>query len=185
MILDWSLMHTFYTQSLCNLLFYISENQLSIETVKFACAELLKRNEPVFYQYRQLLTPAQWNFLIAIAKEGKVKQLTAQKFISQYEIGTPANARRISRHCLTRNYCLNYKLKKKPLTAFMMYSCHAGLKMNIDCEFIGFRTISFHSKSKFIDKNQYPLIKFCSFELITLTDKQHVKDCFWNKKYSR
>ncbi|GAB1453887.1 ATP-binding protein [Draconibacterium sp.] len=119
MILDWSLMHTFYTQSLCNLLFYISENQLSIETVKFACAELLKRNEPVFYQYRQLLTPAQWNFLIAIAKEGKVKQLTAQKFISQYEIGTPANARRISRALLDKELLLELQTKKE--TSYRVY----------------------------------------------------------------
>lgn len=60
MVLNWSLMHTFYTQSLCNMLYYIAESEITIDTVKLACLELLKRNEPVFYQYRQLLTTAQW-----------------------------------------------------------------------------------------------------------------------------
>lgn len=113
MVLNWSLMHTFYTQSLCNMLYYIAESEITIDTVKLACSELLKRNEPVFYQYRQLLTTAQWNFLIAIAKEGEVKQLTAQKFISQYEIGTPANARRISRSLLDKELLLELPYKKE------------------------------------------------------------------------
>ena len=119
MILEWSLMHTFYTQSLCNILYYTSESQITKETVKLACVELLKRNEPVFYQYRQLLTVAQWNFLIAIAKEGEVKQLTAQKFISQYEIGTPANARRISKSLLEKELLLELPSKKE--TTYRVY----------------------------------------------------------------
>lgn len=106
MILDWSLRHTFYTQSLCNILFYTAENKITAETVKQAGLELLKQNEPAFFQYRQLLTTIQWNFLIAIAKEGEVKQLTAQKFISKYKIGTPANARRISKSLLEKELLL-------------------------------------------------------------------------------
>lgn len=119
MVLNWSLIHTFYTQSLCNMLYYMAENQITIDTVKQACVELLKRNEPVFYQYRQLLTAAQWNFLIAIAKEGEVKQLTAQKFISQYDIGTPANARRISRSLLDKELLLELQYKKE--TSYRVY----------------------------------------------------------------
>lgn len=115
MVLDWSLVHTFYTQSLCNMLYYMADHTITIDLVKLACVELLKRNEPVFYQYRQLLTSAQWNFLIAIAKEGEVKQLTAQKFISQYGIGTPANARRISRSLLDKELLLEISRKKETL----------------------------------------------------------------------
>ena len=119
MILEWSLMHTFYTQSLCNTLFYIADDEITIDTVKLACVELLKRNEPVFCQYRQLLTKAQWNFLIAIAKEKEVRQLTAQKFISQYEIGTPANARRISKSLLEKELLLELPSKKE--TTYRVY----------------------------------------------------------------
>ena len=113
MVLSWSRMHTFYAQNLCNMLYYMADSQITIDTVKLACVELLKRNEPVFYQYRQLLTTAQWNFLIAIAKEGEIKQLTAQKFIAQYEIGTPANARRISRSLLEKELLLELTNKKE------------------------------------------------------------------------
>jgi len=119
MVLNWSLRHTFYTQSLCNMLYYNADSQITIDTVKLASFELLKRNEPVFYQFRQLLTSAQWNFLIAIAKEGEVKQLTAQKFISLYEIGTPANARRISRSLLEKELLLELSYKKE--TSYRVY----------------------------------------------------------------
>jgi hypothetical protein len=119
MVLDWSLLHTFYTQSLCNMLYYMADDQVTIDTVKRACVELLKRNEPVFYQYRQLLTSAQWNFLIAIAKEGEVKQLTAQKFIAKYEIGTPANARRISRALVEKELLL--EITNKKVTTYRVY----------------------------------------------------------------
>ncbi len=119
MVLEWSLMHTFYTQSLCNMLYSLAESPITVDTVKLACYELLKRNEPVFYQYRQLLTPAQWNFLIAIAKEKEVKQLTAQKFIAQYAIGTPANARRISRSLVEKE--LLFEISEKKGTSYRVY----------------------------------------------------------------
>ena len=119
MVLDWSRRHTFYTQSLCNMLYYSAENEITTETVKQAALELLTQNEPVFFQYRQLLTSIQWNFLIAIAKEGEVKQLTAQKFISKYKIGTPANARRISKSLLEKELILETSSKEG--TSYRVY----------------------------------------------------------------
>jgi uncharacterized protein len=115
LVMDWSQGYTFYTQSVCNLLYYMAEERIEVETVKQACFELLKRNEPVFYQYRQMLTTGQWNFLIAIAKEGEVKQLTAQKFISKYNIGSPANARRISKSLIDKELLLQITQKKETI----------------------------------------------------------------------
>jgi len=94
-ILDLTKQHTFYTQNLCNTIFSMKFNEVTHETVKIAMADLLKENEPYFYQYRQFLTPAQWNFLIAVANEDEVVHYTAHKFISKYNIGTPANAKRL------------------------------------------------------------------------------------------
>ncbi len=94
-ILNWSKRHTFYTQNLCNVVFRLSDTEITPDIVKLACADLLTSYEPVFFQYRSLLTPAQWNFLIAVAKEDEVRQPTAQRFIMDYRIGTPANARRL------------------------------------------------------------------------------------------
>jgi uncharacterized protein len=119
LILHWSKGHTFYTQSLCNMVFLLGNQQITIDLIKKACVELLKRNEPVFFQYRQLLTPAQWNFLIAIAKEGEVQQLTAQKFIAKYKIGTPANARRISKSLLEKELLLGISVKSG--TTYQVY----------------------------------------------------------------
>lgn len=95
MIMQWTKGYTFYTQNLCNRIFAFGDKKITIASVKFACNDLLKCNEPVFYQYRQLLTPGQWNFLIAVAKEESVRQITAQQFLARYRIGTPANARRL------------------------------------------------------------------------------------------
>ena len=111
-ILFWTKQHTFYTQSLCNMIYSMDENRITLQLVKRGCNELLKRNEAVFFQFRQLLTSGQWNFLIAVAKEGEVTQLTAQKFIATYEIGTPANARRISRSLIDKELILETAGKK-------------------------------------------------------------------------
>ena len=111
-ILSWTRQHTFYTQSVCNMVYSMGEKVVTIQLVKQACNDLLKRNEAVFFQFRQLLTSGQWNFLIAVAKEGEVTQLTAQKFIATYEIGTPANARRISRSLIDKELILETANKK-------------------------------------------------------------------------
>lgn len=119
MIFSWSLRHTFYTQSLCNMTYSMGKGKVTIETVKAACVELLKRSEPVFLQYRQLLTVAQWNFLIAVAKEGEVKRITTQKFIADYGIGTPANSRRIAQALTEKELLL--KISDKNETVYRIY----------------------------------------------------------------
>lgn len=113
LILDWSKLHTFYTQSLCNMIFSFKKAEIDIHLVKETCISLLKSNEPVFYQYRQLLTTAQWNYLIAVAKEDKVSQLTAQNFLLKYNIGTPANSKRISESLLEKELLLKISDREK------------------------------------------------------------------------
>jgi hypothetical protein len=118
-ILSWSKQYTFFTQSLCNMSYFIANETVDVNVVKKACIELLKRSEAVFFQYRQLLTPAQWNFLIAVAKEGEVKQLTAKRFISQYNIGTPADAKRISKSLLEKELLLEITAQTE--TVYQVY----------------------------------------------------------------
>jgi hypothetical protein len=111
-ILTWTKCHTFFTQSVCNMTYQMADKNVTIEDVKAACGELLKRSEPVFFQYRQLLTPAQWNFLIAVSKEGEVNQLTAKKFINQYGLGTPSDVRRISKSLIEKELLLETQTKQ-------------------------------------------------------------------------
>ena len=95
-ILDWTRRHTYYTQSLCNTVYAEHQSkEVTIESVKSACLHVLQTNEPVYLQYRRLLTDNQWHFLIAVAKEQQVKQITSKKFMSDYGIGTPASSKRI------------------------------------------------------------------------------------------
>jgi len=118
-ILQWTYCHTFYTQSLCNIVFSLGVAHITLAEVKTACLQILIQNEPVFLQYRQLLTAAQWNFLIALAKEENVKHITAQNFIARHEIGTPANARRISKALVDKD--LVYVSSETKETSYQVY----------------------------------------------------------------
>lgn len=94
-ILDWTKIHTFYTQSLCNHVFLKSNRKIGKDEVLKSASQILKENEQTFIQWRDLLTPNQWNYLKAVAKEQTVEMPYAAQFIQKYNIGTSANSQRI------------------------------------------------------------------------------------------
>lgn len=94
-ILDWTKIHTFYTQSLCNHVFLKSGKSIGKEDVMRSAAQILKENEQTFIQWRDLLTSNQWNYLKAVAKEQVVTQPYASQFLQKYNIGTSANSQRL------------------------------------------------------------------------------------------
>ena len=87
-ILEFTQKHTYYTQMLCNQLFGAGIKNITTENVHATCVEILAQNENTFYQYRNLLTTAQWDLLVAIAKEEKVKKPHSVEFIKKYQLGT-------------------------------------------------------------------------------------------------
>jgi len=87
-ILNFTQSHTYYTQMLCNQLFGADNRNIIAANVYAACTEILAQNENTFYQYRNLLTAAQWDLLTAIAKEEKVKKPHSVEFIKKYQLGT-------------------------------------------------------------------------------------------------
>lgn len=95
-ILDWTRRHTYYTQQLCHTIYANGSEDITIEEVKKACEQLMKQGETVYLQYRQMLTDKQWNYLIAIAKEGSVQRITAVAFLKNHKIGTPSVSRRLA-----------------------------------------------------------------------------------------
>lgn len=105
-IMTWSKGYTYYTQCLCNALFASETALISTNQVKEAANDLLTRQEPVFLQYRSLLTTAQWNYLIAVAKEQVVRQITNQSFLKTHGIGTPANSARLAKSLLEKDLLL-------------------------------------------------------------------------------
>lgn len=95
-ILDWTRRHTYYTQQLCHTVYADGSETVTIDDVKKACEQLMKQGEAVYLQYRQMLTDKQWDYLIAIAKEGSVQQITASAFLKAHKIGTPSVSRRLA-----------------------------------------------------------------------------------------
>ncbi len=93
-ICNWTLLHTFYTQKYCKELFATSDQKIDMEEAKKVAAKLLQSQEGKFYQYRNLLTPQQWQLLKAVAKEQKLTQPNAQHFIKKYTIGNASAVRK-------------------------------------------------------------------------------------------
>ena len=93
-ISEWTRLHTFYTQAVCNRLFAEGHSRISLPVAQATCGNLLLEQEAVFFQYRSLLTASQWQLLAAIAKEEKLFQPNARQFISKYKLGTPSNVKR-------------------------------------------------------------------------------------------
>ncbi len=87
-ILEFTNSHTFYTQYFCNHLFALNYKKIEINQVQSCAIEILKINEPTYYQYRNLITSAQWQLLKAIAKEVKLYKPHAVSFIQKYKLGT-------------------------------------------------------------------------------------------------
>ena len=95
-ILGWTRRHTYYTQQLCHTIFANGDKNVTLDVVKAACGQLMRQGEAVYLQYRQMLTDKQWSYLIAVAKEGSVKQITASAFLKHHKIGTPSVSRRLA-----------------------------------------------------------------------------------------
>ena len=95
-ILTWTRRHTYYTQQLCHTIYANGNQTIDLEEVKLACSQLMQQSETVYLQYRQMLTDKQWDYLIAIAKEESVQQITAAAFLKRHKIGTPSVSRRLA-----------------------------------------------------------------------------------------
>ena len=95
-ILDWTRRHTYYTQQLCHTVFANGDENVGIVEAKAACDQLMKQGEAVYLQYRQMLTVKQWGFLIAVAKEGSVQQITSAQFLGRHKIGSASASQRLA-----------------------------------------------------------------------------------------
>ena len=95
-ILDWTRRHTYFTQQLCHTVFAAGDRKIGIDEVKAACDQLMRQGEAVYLQYRQMLTVKQWNYLIAVAKEGSVQQITSAQFLGRHKIGSASASQRLA-----------------------------------------------------------------------------------------
>ena len=93
-ILQFSRRHTYYTQALCNRLYATKNSAIDSSFVRQEAYLLVQEQEAIYYQYRQLLSDAQWQLLIAIALEEKVFQPTAAPFIQKYKLSASSTVQR-------------------------------------------------------------------------------------------
>lgn len=95
-ILEWTKRHTYYTQTICNRVFAESSSKkITLDDAKSAATSILRFEITNFIERRNLITDKQWRFLVAVAKEGSVKQPTASAFLMKYGIGNSATAKKI------------------------------------------------------------------------------------------
>ena len=93
-VLDWTRIHTYYTQRVCHNLIDTGEKHLTLDIARKECQDILDGESFNYLQLREILPIQQWRFLIGLAKEEKVTQITANSFISKYKIGSAATSRR-------------------------------------------------------------------------------------------
>ena len=93
-ILEWTRVHTYYTQRLCNEAFSLSDSKVDMDIVSKAIQSILDSERERFREIRRLITKAQWKMLGAIAKEGSVTQITSSAFLSKYGISSGPTALR-------------------------------------------------------------------------------------------
>ena len=93
-ILAWTKRHTYFTQRLCHTIYNLGVQAVDVSEAKQAALQIIQADTIIFNQYQQMLTAGQWNFLIAVAKEDQVSQVTSCEFIQRYKLG---NASSISR----------------------------------------------------------------------------------------
>ena len=68
-IMEWTKVHTFYVQALCNKLYSLSEKNIDNKILQRMCFDILIQNEGTFINYKNLLPTQQWNLLKAMQEE--------------------------------------------------------------------------------------------------------------------
>ena len=118
-ILSWTLLHTYYTQTICNGIFAGGKKNVSIEQVKRVCDEQLNLQQISYMQYRSLLSPIQWQLLLGIAKEGLVTEPQAQDFLRKYKISAASSAQKALKALSDKDMILSIETTGK--TAYRVY----------------------------------------------------------------
>lgn len=93
-VLKWTDNHTYYVQLLCNRIFLSGSAEITNGVWKEEASRLLQEQEPVFYNYRGMLTNPQWQLLKAIGREGEVFEPTSAEFINRNNLGAGATVLR-------------------------------------------------------------------------------------------
>jgi AAA+ ATPase superfamily predicted ATPase len=90
-IFNWTRLHTYYVQYVCNHLFQKGENRIEEGQVNEVFHQIITDFEPQYINYRNLLPSHQFRLLTAIAEEDGVTQPTSGNFIRQNDLTSPSS----------------------------------------------------------------------------------------------
>lgn len=93
LILQLSDLSTFHVQFLCNKIYGQLFKTITEKEVISVFINLLKENELIYFNYKNLLTANQFKLLQAIALEGKVVQITSKEFIQNHKLGAASSVK--------------------------------------------------------------------------------------------
>lgn len=93
-LMNWADGHTYYVQLLCNRIFLTGTVEIIESIWKEEAHRLLIEQEPVFFNYRGMLTFPQWSLLKGIANEGELFEPTGNDFIVRHKLGSPSTVLR-------------------------------------------------------------------------------------------
>jgi uncharacterized protein len=90
-IFDWTRLHTFYVQHICNLLYESDQKEIDISLINRIFERVMTSNEPLFANYRNLIPTHQYSLLQAIAVENGIDKPTSGEFIQKYRLTTASS----------------------------------------------------------------------------------------------
>lgn len=93
-LLEWTDVHTYYVQLLCNRIYHAGHKKLTSLVWKVEAMRIMEEIEHTYFNIRNLLTKAQWDVLTAIAKEEKVFSPTAGEFLKNHNLKSSAGVLR-------------------------------------------------------------------------------------------
>ena len=110
-VFDWTRLHTYYVQYVCNHLYEKGKNVVGEEQVNDVFHQIITDFEPQYINYRNLLPAHQFRLLKAIATEDGVTQPTSGGFISKNGLTSPSSVS-TSLKALTEKEMIVYDLNK-------------------------------------------------------------------------
>lgn len=93
-LLEWTDVHTYYVQLLCNRIYHAGHRKLTSLAWKVEAMRILEEIEHTYLNIRNLLTKVQWDLLTAIAKEEKLFSPTAGDFLRKNNLKSSAGVLR-------------------------------------------------------------------------------------------
>ena len=110
-VFNWTRLHTYYVQYVCNHLYEKGENIIGEEQVNNIFHQIITDFEPQYINYRNLLPAHQYRLLKAIAAEDGVTQPTSGNFIAKNDLTSPSSVS-TSLKALTEKEMIVYDLNK-------------------------------------------------------------------------